>query len=294
MPLGARVPTVNPRPWEYDDSLPEPGAETWRRIEMTLLRHDGTPVDIEFLRPQSWINDSRVAVGGFYPVDLPELGIKGLAAIHRIESSPIIAAGEGSVVTGRFVTREVTQLCELTIANSGGETEMLRGTPIHPFWSVDRQDWVAMEDLVPGERLRGGDGPCTVVANRPAVHPTSVYNLEIHGHHVYQVGEFGLLVHNACSSTSGNNAAAAIGRQMHVQYKAGLHNGVTMWKEFNIPDTLRRIDFLDTANGIIYELKPDNPRAIARGLRQAEHYRELLLNIPEYANTNWRIVIDVY
>ncbi len=105
---------------------------------------------------------------------------------------------------------EVTQLCELTIANSGGETETVRGTPIHPFWSVDRQDWVAMEDLVPGERLRGGDGPCTVVANRPAVHPTSVYNLEIHGHHVYQVGEFGLLVHNACNPLRRNMKADGV------------------------------------------------------------------------------------
>ncbi len=32
VPLGARVPTKNPKPWEYDDSLPEPDQSTWARF----------------------------------------------------------------------------------------------------------------------------------------------------------------------------------------------------------------------------------------------------------------------
>jgi hypothetical protein len=30
-----------------------------------------------------------------------------------------------------------------------------------------------------------------------------VYNMEVHGEHVYQVGELGLVVHNSCEGTIG-------------------------------------------------------------------------------------------
>ena len=61
-----------------------------------------------------------------------------------------------------------------------------------------------------------------------------VYNIEVHGEHVYQVGELGVLVHNACSSTSDNNAAAALGQKMHRMYKAGLADGTHTFKEYVI------------------------------------------------------------
>jgi hypothetical protein len=32
VPLGARVPTKNPKPWEYDDSLPDPVQADWAKI----------------------------------------------------------------------------------------------------------------------------------------------------------------------------------------------------------------------------------------------------------------------
>ena len=56
----------------------------------------------------------------------------------------------------------------------------------------------------------------------------------------------------------------------------------------------RRIDFLDVEKGIIYELKPNNPRAIREGLKQIEVYREELKSLPEFQGINWRAVLDTY
>jgi hypothetical protein len=119
-----------------------------------------------------------------------------------------------------------------------------------------------------------------------------VYNIEVHGEHVYEVGDLGMLVHNAYSSTSGNNAAAVLGRKMHELYKTGLADNVNTFKEFVIKSTGQRVDFLDVAKGIIYELKPNNPRAIAKGIKQTERYMAELKKI--FPGVNWQSVIDTY
>jgi hypothetical protein len=51
VPLGARVPTKNPKPWEYDDSLPDPVQADWAKISITMHRNDGGIVDAELIRP---------------------------------------------------------------------------------------------------------------------------------------------------------------------------------------------------------------------------------------------------
>jgi hypothetical protein len=58
-------------------------------------------------------------------------------------------------------------------------------------------DWVPLAELTEGETLQGHTGPAIVLhlSLHQAAQP--VYNLEIHGEHVYQVGELGVLVHNA-------------------------------------------------------------------------------------------------
>ena len=82
-----------------------------------------------------------------------------------------------------------------------GEIETIEGTPTHPVWSIDKQDWIGLGDLEPGERLKGEDGPARVL--EVAVHHRAipVYNIEVHGEHVYQVGHNLLLVHNAGKCT---------------------------------------------------------------------------------------------
>jgi Pretoxin HINT domain len=149
-------------------------------------------------------------------LNLPELGVLGLARVTAIEPCPPLADGDGSVITGRFTTREVASTVRAILSASPPHEEtgylndfaelgisatddiaVLEGTSIHPIWSLDRQDWIELGHLEPGERLQGTHGPVTVESLTVHSRPQTVYNIEVHGHHVYQVAELGVLVHNA-------------------------------------------------------------------------------------------------
>ena len=80
-----------------------------------------------------------------------------------------------------------------------------------------------------------------------------------------------------------------LGQQKHRIFKAG-EVGL---KEFRLPSG-KRIDFLDPANGIIYELKPNNPRAIRMGQKQLETYLEEIKTIPRYQGVDWKTVLETY
>jgi len=87
------------------------------------------------------------------PLNLPELEVSGLALVTAIDNYPPIADGEGSVVTARFVTREVHVVASLDVLGADGTVETITGTTIHPVWSVNRREWVPLAELAQGERL---------------------------------------------------------------------------------------------------------------------------------------------
>lgn len=82
---------------------------------------------------------------------------------------------------------------------------------------------------------------------------------------------------------------------MHKAYKVGA-DGI---KEFRLPSG-KRIDFLDINNGVIYELKPFNPRAMKAGENQLKMYLEeiqspaTLQEHPELKGINWRTSLEKY
>ncbi|MBX2897726.1 MAG: hypothetical protein KF763_19955 [Cyclobacteriaceae bacterium] len=86
-----------------------------------------------------------------------------------------------------------------------------------------------------------------------------------------------------------------LGQEMHKAYKVGA-DGI---KEFRLPSG-KRIDFLDVNNGIIYELKPFNPRAMKAGEKQLGMYLNeiqspaTLLMHPQLRGINWKTVLDTY
>ena len=197
VPIGARVPTKNPNRSEVDPQ-PEPDQATWAKVSITVERSDGGIVDAEFIRPHSWILESGLCAGRMLPLNLPELEVSGLALVTAIEDCPPIAGGEGSVVTARFVTREVHVLASVDVLGADGTVETITGTTIHPVWSVDRQEWVPLAELADGETLQGLDGLAVVLSVTLSRVSQPVYNIEVHGEHVHQVGELGVVVHNTC------------------------------------------------------------------------------------------------
>ena len=148
----------------------------------------------------------------FVEMDLPELGISGPAVVQNIRGSPEIRSGAGRVVTATFhhSSSEVIDLVvgsEPKLGSGGGllpaleqpqnSTNSIGTTRNHPFWSVDRQDYVQANDLAIGERLLTFSGQTKrVISKRDHPSTESVYNLEVIAEHVYYVGEDGILVHN--------------------------------------------------------------------------------------------------
>ena len=197
LPIGSRVPTRNPKRFEVDPQ-PDPEQATWAKLSITVERNDGGIVDAEMIRPSSWILRNGICAGRMLPFNLPELEVSGLALVTAIDDCPPIADGEGSVVTARFVTREVHVVASVDVLGADGTVETITGTTIHPVWSVDRQGWVPLAELGQGERLQGLDGLAVVLSVSLSRVSQPVYNIEVHGEHVYQVGELGLLVHNEC------------------------------------------------------------------------------------------------
>ena len=207
IPLGARVPTVNPRPWERDNSLPEPNESTWVAVSFTIERSDGGIVDAEFLRPRSWVEGYGIEAGQRFPLTIEELEIEGFAHVNSVSSSIRIASGEGSTVTGKFVTREVDVIACIEVLGADGQVETIEGTTIHPIWSLDRDDWVSLGDVEEGEKLLGDSDAVVVLTHTVLRRSSPVYNIEVHGEHVDQVGLLGLLVHNACNPLRTNMIA---------------------------------------------------------------------------------------
>ena len=80
----------------------------------------------------------------------------------------------------------------------------------YPFWSETRQAFVDAADLQEGERLHCADHSLVnVVSVKPIFGAESVFNLETHTHHVYTVGEVGMLVHNTCGETPNVSSSRA-------------------------------------------------------------------------------------
>jgi RHS repeat-associated protein len=92
-------------------------------------------------------------------------------------------------------------------------------------------------------------------------------------------------------AVNGETVATALGRRMHNAYKADLVNNVTTFKEYVIPNSLKRVDFIDFNTRTIYELKPNNSRALKAGAAQLAEYKRLIEQ--EFGGV-WRTVLDKY
>ena len=167
-------------------------SEDWRKLTLLAPKRDGSTADVVLLRPLTWLNNQQAEVGGTVFISVPECGIDGHAQVLAIETCPEILPGDGRVITGTF-RHQVSASISLTTA---GQQEPILCTGNHPFWSEDRQDFVRADSLQPNETLRTTSGSTTVTSLTHIPGSTAVYNLEIHGTHVYHVGTSGVLVHN--------------------------------------------------------------------------------------------------
>ncbi len=167
----------------------------WRKVTLVAPKRDGSSAGVVLLRPLPWLTEHQADVGRTVYISVPECGIDGHANVLAIEPCPEIEpAGDlgGRVITGTF-RHQVSASISLSIA---GQPEPILCTGNHPFWSEDRQTFVRADSLQSNETLRTTTGTTTVTSLTHVPGSTAVYNIEIHGTHVYHVGSSGVLVHN--------------------------------------------------------------------------------------------------
>lgn len=195
--VGDRVAAFTNPGEPFDDSLGmQVDQKTWRLLRLREDRKLNGPANVVLLRPKSWIDERISRDGAHLTLAIPEIGIHDSVEVVSIEPCPPIVPGNGSVVIGTF-SHESPNLLEMHVE---GLDEPIVCTPDHPTWSHDRQAFIKARDFESGERLLGNSRVHRVEKLVHLKKAAPVFNLEVHGQHVYQVSEFNLLVHNAPSS----------------------------------------------------------------------------------------------
>ncbi len=207
--VGQRVARSNPLRSQVEPGKEGPDPATWRQVEMRLLKPGDRRLQVVLLRPEAWLVRNGVRVGGTVELDLPEMGAKGRAEVLAVGACPPIEAGRGNVVTGTFTHEPEDNILDVRVE---GLEEPIGVTDTHPFWSEDRQEFVAVGKLRVGERVRTkavGVVRVTAIERRPR--EAWVYNLEVYPEHVYEVSNVGILVHNQNSIPP----STPVGRRYH-------------------------------------------------------------------------------
>ncbi|QDT22534.1 hypothetical protein HG66A1_43420 [Gimesia chilikensis] len=190
--LGQRTLGTNPLREEVPENLQNPDPTFWREVHLQVADESQEEVTIQLLRPLGWIYAQNIWEGNRIPLELTELHVNGEAVVTYVGPCPPIRPGPGNVVTGKYIHKSADNLIDLTIE---GDSQPTGVTTNHPYWSVDRQCFLKAGDLNPGEHVDTRYGPRQVVSLTPRSNQP-VYNLEVHGEHVYRVGKLGTLVHN--------------------------------------------------------------------------------------------------
>jgi hypothetical protein len=177
--------------WDRVDH--EIDSQTWRKLTLVMHTPQGDRFDITLLRPIGWLESCNAQVGSSIHLVVSEQGLDGLADVLAIEPCPSISSGVGRVVTGTF-THVRGGILRIRLA---GLAKPLGVTSNHSIYSSDRLDFVPAGELRVGETLRNLEGDVRIESIEQLGSEERVYNLEIHGEHVFRVASSGLLVHNS-------------------------------------------------------------------------------------------------
>jgi hypothetical protein len=187
--------------------------------------------------------------------------------------------GGRCTLNARFVTRDPRNLVRVTLANG---TE-IRATDVHPVWSLDREEWVPAGEFEPGEQIDTLSGPLAVVGVERIGHHPAVYNLEVHGEHVYRVTVDGVLVHNACPEVLARGQSIHSGFARYLDDALGLKVTVDRTKpgltgvDVSFGHTIRGLTGYDglLQKGFRHaELKPQTPSGYASFMSQLSRWRD--------------------
>jgi Pretoxin HINT domain len=143
--------------------------------------------------------------GQCFTAGTPVLTPSGAMPIERLrEGDDVLSADQATGKVSRYLIsrvfeRTVEALVDVELRGTDGQSEVIRSTPEHPYWSTMR-GWVEAANLQPGETLQSASGQqLWALAVVPLSAEAKVYNLEVAQAHTYFVGEHQALVHNDCT-----------------------------------------------------------------------------------------------
>jgi hypothetical protein len=124
------------------------------------------------------------------------MGYGGDVLVLNVEDDVQVADGPGCVVMTTYSQADAS-VRELHFE---GTAEPVHATAPHPFFSLDRHDWVAAKALAVGEKVRTRDGAASLTSNVPLPGTHTVYNFEVNTAHSYLISNAEIWVHNGPSS----------------------------------------------------------------------------------------------
>jgi hypothetical protein len=212
---------------QWDRLDHEIDSQTWRKLTLVMHTPQGDRFDITLLRPIGWLESCNAQVGSSIHLVVSEQGLDGLADVLGIEPCPSISSGVGRVVTGTF-THVRGGILRIRLA---GLAEPLGVTSNHSIYSADRLDFVPAGELRVGETLRNLDGDVRIESIEQLGSEERVYNLEIHGEHVFRVASSGLLVHNSSGAEGPVSEVAERGGLNLFKWKDATSTTSSGWRE---------------------------------------------------------------
>lgn len=187
--------------YDFEDITPE----SWSVATLEVLKTDGTLAEVRLLRPNQWLETQDLRqVGDSTWLDLPEMRVSGMARMVAIQPATTDTRSSGAralLEQGYFPVlaafrHKADEVLNLRFTNG----DRIRTTAPHPFWSLDRNGWLAAEKLHHGERIKTAAGETMVDTMWLDFGATEVFNLEVKEVHSFCVGDLRAFSHNACST----------------------------------------------------------------------------------------------
>lgn len=170
--------------------------------------------DVLIRQPANLLNTKMCFVAGTMIVTANAMDSpfeeRGLHPIEAIEPNAIVwslpEGGSGDPQPKRvlrtFETHPVSlHHLKLDHDGDGVADQTISGTAEHPFWEVNKREWLKMEKLKVGHQVYLIEGKRSYVLgnhrqNAPPGETFITYNFEVEGFHTYFVGQSGVWVHN--------------------------------------------------------------------------------------------------
>lgn len=171
---------------------------------------NGDPIQYPFEIASSTDSDTPTCAGGSCPpgsgncfvAGTPVLTSEGERPIEQIQKGDLVFSRDE--ITGEVSQRSVVQtyvrhapsLVDVRVVNIDGLEDVIRATPEHRFWTLDR-GWTEAGALAEREPLLDVQGrELALVSVKRLDFSATVYNFEVEGLHTYFVGAAAVWVHN--------------------------------------------------------------------------------------------------